>query len=53
MGDKFSTDGVEPNLEVKSTDSLQADQAVPAHEGEMETIEISGTIKWIDVGFCV
>jgi len=55
MGDKFSTDGVEPNLEAESTDSLQADQSVPAqvvsaHEGEMETIEISGTIKWFDVG---
>jgi CspA family cold shock protein len=50
MGDKYSADGVEPSLETEQTSSISADEAVPAHEGEMEAIELCGTIKWFDVG---
>ncbi len=50
MGVKYSTDGVEPSLETKEGGSLEGETIVPAHEGDLEAIEVCGTIKWFDVG---
>ncbi len=50
MGDKFSpdeiTEGLDASKENRSAESLGA----PAHKGNMDVIEISGSIKWFDVG---
>jgi len=49
MGAKFSSEGGDLGLDVEDN-SVQDSEAVPAHEGDMETVEVSGTIKWFDVG---
>ena len=50
MGAKYSTDGTEPGLASEDVVATEPDLSVPAHEGNMDVVEIAGSIKWFDVG---
>lgn len=50
MGDKYSADNIVGGLSSDKAKQSQDDLIVPAHEGTMDVIEVTGTIKWFDVG---
>ncbi len=50
MGVKYSTDSIETGFDAKQTNDSSDGLSVPVHEGNLDVVEISGTIKWFDVG---
>ncbi len=50
MGVKYSTDSIETSFDAKRANDSSDSLSVPVHEGNLDVVEISGTIKWFDVG---